>query len=190
MASNPDRASYFPAIEKKYGQPMSYWFDVMAQMKDGKYADQMAYLQENHGFSRAHANALVLYSRGNTTSRRFNTFADYLKPLDATKQKTMKAIFAAITAKFPKAELVIAWNQPMVKIDGKYVFGASALKNHLLIAPFNADVIDDFRPRLVDYKVNKKTIQVPVDWKVDKKLVTDLVAASAASGEGSTGTGR
>ena len=27
MATNPDRSSYFPAIEKKYGQPMSYWFD-------------------------------------------------------------------------------------------------------------------------------------------------------------------
>ena len=161
---------------------MSYWFDVMARIKDDKYADQMAYLQENYGFSRAHANALVLYSRGNTTSKRFNTFADYLKPLDATKQMTMKAIFAAITAKFPKAELVIAWNQPMIKIDGRYVFGASAQKAHILIAPFNADVIDDFRPRLADCKVNKKTIQVPVDWKVDKKLLTDLVAASVRAG--------
>lgn len=182
MATNPDRASYFPAIEKKYGHPMSYWFEVMAEIKDSKYAEQMAYLQENHGFSRAHANALVLYSRGNTTSRRFNTFADYLKPLDATKQRTIKTIFAAITAKFPKAELVIAWNQPMIKIDGRYVFGASAQKAHILIAPFNAEVIDDFRPRLGDFKVNKKTIQVPVDWKVDKKLLTDLVAASAKAG--------
>ena len=182
MASNPDRASYFPAIEKKHGQPMSYWFSVMADIKDRTYADQMAYLQENHGFSRTHANAIILYSRGNTTSRRFNTFEDYLKPLDATKQKTMRAIYAAITAKFPKAEVVIAWNQPMVKINGKYVFGASALKNHILIAPFNAEVIDDFRPRLAGYEVNKKTIRVPVDWKVDKKLVTDLVAASAKGG--------
>ena len=154
----------------------------MEDIKDRTYADQMAYLQENHGFSRTHANAIILYSRGNTTSRRFNTFEDYLKPLDATKQKTMRAIYAAITAKFPKAEVVIAWNQPMVKINGKYVFGASALKNHILIAPFNAEVIDDFRPRLAGYEVNKKTIRVPVDWKVDKKLVTDLVAASAKAG--------
>ena len=74
----------------------------------------------------------------------------------------------------------------MVKIDGKYIFGASALTNHLLIAPFNAEVIDDFRPRLASYKVNKKTIQVPVDWNVDKKLVTDLVAASAKAGSSGT----
>ncbi|MFM7596983.1 MAG: DUF4287 domain-containing protein [Actinomycetota bacterium] len=183
MATNPDRASYFPAIEKKYGQPMSYWFDRMAEVKGRTYDDQMAFLQEGYGFSRAHANALVLYSRGNTTSKRFNTFEDYLKPLDATKRKTMRAIYDAIRAKFPKAEIVIAWNQPMVKIDGRYVFGASAQKAHILIAPFNADVIDDFRARLVDYQVNKKTIRVPVDWKVDKKLITDLVAASAKAGQ-------
>lgn len=154
----------------------------MAEVKGRKYDEQMAFLQEGYGFSRAHANALVLYSRGNTTSKRFNTLDDYLKPLDATKCKTMRAIYDAIRAKFPKAEIVIAWNQPMVKIDGRYVFGASAQKAHILIAPFNADVIDDFRTRLADYQVNKKTIRVPVDWKVDKKLITDLVAASAKSG--------
>ena len=179
MASNPDRASYFPAIEKKYGQPMSYWFDRMDDVKDQKYPEQMAYLQENYGFSRAHANALVMYTRGSTSARRVNSVAEFLKPYDATKKKTVKAILAAITEKFPKAEVVIAWNKPMVKLDGHYVFGVSVATSHILIAPFNAEVIDRFRPRLKDYTVLKKTIQVPVDWKVDKKLVTDMVAATA-----------
>lgn len=30
---NPDRSSYFPAIEKKTGQPMSYWFDVRIPLR-------------------------------------------------------------------------------------------------------------------------------------------------------------
>ena len=179
MATNPDRASYFPAIERKHGEPMSYWFDRMDQVKDLKYPEQMAYLQENYGFSRAHANALVMYSRGSTSSRRVNTVEEFLKPYDATKKKTVKAILAAITEKFPKAEVVIAWNKPMVKIKDKYVFGVSVASQHILIAPFNSEVIDDFRPRLADFTVLKKTIQVPVDWKVNKKLVTDMVAASA-----------
>ena len=73
MAANPDRSSYFPAIEKKYGQPMSYWFDQMDQIKDRKYQEQIDFLRENHGFSQAHANALVMYSRGSTSSRRYDT---------------------------------------------------------------------------------------------------------------------
>ncbi len=73
VEKNSNRDSYFPAIEKKYGQPMSYWFAQMAEMVDTKY---------------------------------------------------------------PELELVIAWNQPMLKIDGQYIFGVMVLKNHLLMAPW------------------------------------------------------
>jgi uncharacterized protein YdhG (YjbR/CyaY superfamily) len=177
VATSPDRASHFPAIEKRYGKPMSYWFTQMKKVKGEKYADQMAFLQEKHGFSRAHANALVLYLKGSTSSRRYDTFDDYLATLDEPKAKTIRAIFATLTAKFKKAEIVIAWNQPMLKQDGRYLFGASAQKAHILIAPFNADIIDELRPRLEGYEVNKKTIRVPVDWTVDKKLLTDMVSA-------------
>jgi uncharacterized protein YdhG (YjbR/CyaY superfamily) len=156
---------------------MSYWFTQMKKVKGEKYADQMAFLQEKHGFSRAHANALVLYLKGSTSSRRYDTFDDYLATLDEPKAKTIRAIFATLTAKFKKAEIVIAWNQPMLKQDSRYLFGASAQKAHILIAPFNADIIDELRPRLEGYEVNKKTIRVPVDWKVDKKLLTDMVSA-------------
>lgn len=156
---------------------MSYWFTQMKKVKGEKYADQMAFLQEKHGFSRAHANALVLFLKGSTSSRRYETFDEYLATLDEAKAKTIRSIFATLTAKFKKAEVVIAWNQPMLKQDGRYLFGASAQKAHILIAPFNADIIDELRPRLEGYEVNKKTIRVPVDWKVDKKLLTDMVSA-------------
>jgi uncharacterized protein YdhG (YjbR/CyaY superfamily) len=176
MASNPDRASYFPAIEKKYGQPMSYWFDQMSEISDWKYPEQVAYLKENHGFSQAHANALVMYTRGSTSAHRVSTFDEYLEPFDETTQKTVRAIFAAIRAKYRKAEIVIAWNQPMLKLDGHYIFGVMVQKNYILMAPWGG-VLDEFRPRLTEYKVNKKTIQVPLDWKPDKKLLQDMAAA-------------
>lgn len=177
MPTSSDRASHFPAIEKRYGKPMSYWFTQMKKVKGKKYPEQMAFLQEEHGFSRAHANALVQYSRGSTSSKRYETFDEYVATLDAVKAKTMRAIFAALTSKFRKAEIVIAWNQPMLKQDGRYLFGASAQKEHILIAPFDADIIDALRPRLEGYTVNKKTVRVPADWKVDKKLLVDMVAA-------------
>lgn len=181
MSRSGDRSDYFPAIEKRYGQPMSYWFGVMKEMQDRKYAEQMAYLQEDHGFSRAHANALVLYSRGSTTSKRFTSVEEFLAQHDAVKQATIRSILKAVQTKFPKAEIVMAWNQPMVKYRGKYIFGVSVASRHILIAPFNSEVINNFRPRLGDYTVNKKTIQVPVDWKVDRRLVQDLAAASYAA---------
>ena len=180
MATNPDRASYFPAIEKRYGQPMSYWFDQMDEIKDAKYPEQIAYLKENHGFSQTHANALVMYCRGSKSAHRVTTLDQYLEPCDDTKRTTVRAILKVITSKYPKAETVIAWNQPMVKVNGEYVFGVMVLKNHILIAPWSTDVLNEFRPRLTGYKVNKKTIQVPVDWKPDAALIRDMVAARIA----------
>jgi uncharacterized protein YdhG (YjbR/CyaY superfamily) len=92
----------------------------------------------------------------------------------------MRAIFKAITTKYPKAELVIAWNQPMVKIDGHYVFGASASTNHISISPWSTDVIAAFAPKMTDLVLTKKTIGVPNDWDVDTKLILALVKARLA----------
>lgn len=158
---------------------MSYWFERMAERKDLKYPEQMAYLQEEHGFSRAHANAIVLYCKGNTSSKRFDTIDQYLKPCDPTAQETVRAILSVIAKKYPKSEAVIAWNHPLVRLEGKYLFGVDVLKKYLLISPLSADIIEEFTPVLEGkgLGVNKKTIQVPLDWKVDAKLIRDMVAA-------------
>lgn len=174
MAHNPDRESFFPKIEKKHGQPMKYWFQVMKDIEDWKYPEQVAYLKEEHGFSQAHANALVMFSRGSKSSKRFNTMDDFLKNEDATKKKTVKAIFKAIQSKYPKTELVIAWNKPMLKYEDQYIFGVAISTNHILLAPFDAAILKKMEPKLKDYEVLKKTVRVPVDWKVDEKLLQSM----------------
>jgi hypothetical protein len=34
---DPSREAHFPAIEKRYGEKMSYWFKVMKEIKDEKF---------------------------------------------------------------------------------------------------------------------------------------------------------
>lgn len=169
------RESHFPAIEKRYGEPMSYWFTQMKKVSGKKYPEQMAFLQENYGFSRAHANALVMFTRGSTSSRRHASPKDYLATLDKEKARTIKKIFKVIQSKYPKLELVIAWNQPMLKDKERYVFGCSASKNHITIAPWDPKVIKKVAPMLEGYVVNKKTIRVPSNWNVDAKLLVAMV---------------
>ena len=156
---------------------MAHWHKEMKKVAGKRYPEQMAFLQEKHGFSRAHANALVQYSRGSTSSRRYETVDDYLAEHDAVKRQTVHSILSVITEAFPDAEVVIAWNQPMVKLSGKYVFGLGVFAKHILIAPYDSEVIEQFRDRLSGYSLNKKTIKVPVDWDVDGPLLRDLVAA-------------
>lgn len=173
------REEYFPAIESKYGQPMKFWFAVMADLADEKYPVQIAYLRENYGFSQAHANALVMYSRGSKSSKRFETPAAYFASIDAKQAKKIKAILKVITTKFPNLELVIAWNKPMLKSGDDYVFGADAATAHLIIAPWG-DVLEDFRDRfekLEGVRVSKKTIALPSDWEIETALLQSMVRA-------------
>lgn len=185
MASTSgDRSAQFPAIEKKYGKPIKFWLKELAELgKGAKYADQIALLRERHGFSQAHANTVVMYVRGSTTTRRFDSPEAFFTSLGGDREKTARAIIAAITDKFPDLELVIAWNQPMLRKGTAYVFGVMAATNHLLIAPWGG-ISDKVAARLKGLEMNKKTVRVPADWKVDAGLLRLMVSERLAEIDG------
>lgn len=147
----------------------------MKTIGDLKYAEQIAFLRENHGFSQAHANALVMYSRGSTSARRFSTVDDYLKSLHKDQAATIEAILVSARKKFPKLEMVIAWNQPMLKQGKDYVFGLSASSKHVLLAPMARNGVSKVESMLNGLEANKKTIRVPLGWKVDAKLLQRII---------------
>jgi uncharacterized protein YdhG (YjbR/CyaY superfamily) len=169
-----DRSAYFPAIEKKHGKPVAFYLQELADLGDAKYQEQIDLLRERHGFSQAHANAVVMYARGSTTSKRVDTPEAYFSSLGGEREVTIRAIFAAIASKYPDLDLVIAWNQPMLKQGKDYVFGVSAATNHLLLGPWGG-ISDAVKARLKGLEANKKTIRVPVDWKVDAPLLRLMV---------------
>ena len=86
----------------------------------------------------------------------------------------MKAIFGAVTSKHKGLELVMAWNQPMLRLGKDYVIGMSVSKNHIAINPFSVDALGKNLKKLEPYTVNKHTFQVPLDWKVDAVLLASL----------------
>ena len=159
---------------------MAYWFKVMEKLKGKKYPEQMAFLQENYGFSRSHANALVMYSRGSLSSSRHESPAAYYKSIDPLQAKTIRKIFKVIKEKYPKLEFVMAWNQPMVRIDKFYIFGVGVSKNHILINPFSKDALNTVMPKFPEYVASKHTIRVPNDWDVNETMILRLVKARLA----------
>jgi hypothetical protein len=54
-------ASYFPSIEKTYGQPMAYWFGIVGKHKDKKHMEIVNVLKSEHGMGHGHANAVVAF---------------------------------------------------------------------------------------------------------------------------------
>jgi uncharacterized protein len=121
-------------------------------------------------------------------SPKFNSVEDYLvsqesEPDGQTKAKTLRSVIDFILSEFPALEAKISWNVPTIHRNGKYVFGMAAYKNQLTLAPWSPRIIENFkRPsrtggRLGKYVVFENCFQIPVDWKLDKKLITDLVRA-------------
>lgn len=175
-----DRTRHFPAIEKKHGGPASKWVKAVKDLGDAKYPEQVAFLRENHGFSQAHANAVVMYARGSASSRRHDSPDTYLAGLDQEAADTVRALFAAVTRKNRGLELVMAWNQPCLRRGKDYVLGVSVSKQHITVNPFSKDVIEAFAGRLAGYGLLKHTFKVPFGWKPDSSLLDALVKARLA----------
>jgi uncharacterized protein YdhG (YjbR/CyaY superfamily) len=118
-----------------------------------------------------------------TLSRRrpkFTSVEEYLASLDPTKESTLRSVIDFILAQYPELESKISWNVPTIHRNGEYVVGVCAYKNHLTFSPWSPRVIKDFKVRLVKFVVFKNCFQIPVDWKIDRELVKDLVRARLA----------
>ena len=58
-------ASYFPSIEKKHGQPIQHWLDLLKTLGGMKHMEMVEWLKSQHGMGHGHANALVAHFRAN-----------------------------------------------------------------------------------------------------------------------------
>lgn len=55
-------ASYFPSIEKKHGQPITYWQNLIRDSPLDKHMALVNWLKSEHGMGHGHANAVVAYT--------------------------------------------------------------------------------------------------------------------------------
>jgi uncharacterized protein YdhG (YjbR/CyaY superfamily) len=125
------------------------------------------------------------------SAARFTSVDDYFDSLEPEKSATMRAIVELILTEFPETEVKLAWNVPQIHLGKEYVFGLSAAKNHISLNPWSEQVLNDFRPRLEPtYVVLQSIFQVPVDWQVDRELITDLVRARLAELDIDSASGR
>jgi hypothetical protein len=56
-------ASYFPSIEKTYGQPIAHWLELTRSRQEMKHMELVSRLKTEHGLGHGHANAIVAYVR-------------------------------------------------------------------------------------------------------------------------------
>jgi Domain of unknown function (DUF4287) len=55
-------AYYFPSIEKKYGQPVDHWINLIRSSELTKHKALVDWLKAEYGIGHGHATALVGYT--------------------------------------------------------------------------------------------------------------------------------
>lgn len=175
MATSGDRAGHFSSIKKKHGYPIQYWLDLLESRGSTRYPEQMELLQAGHGFSRAHANAVVMSFRGSPSQKRFASPSAYLASLNPDHRELVTAILGSVQKSFPDLTVVMAWNQPILRNTRDYVFGVSVSKNHVSINPFTPHALAAMAEKLAPLDVLKHTVRIPLDWQVDDALLRDMV---------------
>lgn len=68
MATEPPvkgPASYFPSIERKYGQPMEHWFEIVKQARPLRHMELVNLLKTSHQMGHGHASAIVAHVLAN-----------------------------------------------------------------------------------------------------------------------------
>ncbi len=58
--------SYFPSVEKKYGQPIEHWLNLVGQRTSMKHMEIVNWLKTEHGIGHGHANAIVAFRLAKT----------------------------------------------------------------------------------------------------------------------------
>lgn len=58
-------ASYFPSIEKTYGEPISHWMEILEKPVDQKHMALVNMLKTDYKMGHGHANALVAHYLAN-----------------------------------------------------------------------------------------------------------------------------
>ncbi|MDO9377626.1 MAG: DUF4287 domain-containing protein [Nocardioidaceae bacterium] len=55
-------ASYFPSIEKTYGQPIEHWLQLVRDSPLSKHGELVTWLKTEHGMGHGHASAVVAHA--------------------------------------------------------------------------------------------------------------------------------
>ena len=101
---------------------------------------------------------------------------DYLTKVAQPPRSTLKELRKTIKDIVPNAEEVIAWGMPAYKLNGKYIAGFAAFKNHCSYFPYSGSVFEELQIELEKYKYSKGALQFSIDRPLPKTLLRKLIA--------------
>lgn len=104
---------------------------------------------------------------------KYKTVDEYFSALPKNIKNILKEFRKTIREAAPKAEEVISYNMPALKLKGILVYYAAA-KNHIGFYP-TPSAIKFFNKELVEYETSKGTIKFPIEKSLPVALIKKIV---------------
>lgn len=100
----------------------------------------------------------------------------YFENIEGPQKQELLRVHALIKKEVPEATEGIGYGMPVFKLNGKYVVGIAAFKNHMSLFP-GSEPVAEFKDELGDHFQSKGTIQFTVDDPLSDEVVKKIVAA-------------
>ncbi len=98
----------------------------------------------------------------------------YIASQTEDAQAALRQVRAAIRKALPRAEEVISYGIPAVKLSAGPLLWFAGWKRHYSLYPATAVLVAAFNEELAPYEVNKGTIRFPLSQPVPVKLITRI----------------
>jgi uncharacterized protein YdhG (YjbR/CyaY superfamily) len=109
----------------------------------------------------------------------FKSVPEYLATLPKDTRTILARVRAAVRKALPKAEEVISYQIPALKVEGSAVIYFAGWKTHYSLYPATKKVVSTFKAELAGYELRKGTIRFPLTEPVPTKLIAAIVKVRA-----------
>lgn len=106
---------------------------------------------------------------------KFANLNEFYESLPEDQRVATKRFVDFVAKKYPKLELVLAWNQPMFKLGKKYLIGFMPTKKHINLLTISDDAIKYLSTEIAEYRHGTRSISLPFDWTIDAKLIGKII---------------
>jgi uncharacterized protein YdhG (YjbR/CyaY superfamily) len=107
-----------------------------------------------------------------------NTVDEYLEHLEPAVRAELVRIRTIAKQVVPDATEGISYGMPVLKLNGKYLIGFAAFKNHMSIFP-GSEPIDLLSDELAERVTSKGTIQFTRETQLSEELIRQIVELCA-----------
>lgn len=106
---------------------------------------------------------------------KFSSLDEFYEFLPDDQRVGIRRLVDFVSTSYPQLDLVLAWNQPMFKIDGSYLIGFMPTQKHINLLTVTDTAITALASELAGFRHGTRSISLPFDWSIDAQFINRVL---------------